>query len=117
MEKLNQDLRKIANKTGKHVAALKTKKGAIINVFISARPLQGVLPFTDAMKYPDHQLLAWAFPVKPGFNKINPGTGKIYNSDEDWKKDYIQNLPDTSKIRERLMKEFKPEFKNKDKKQ
>jgi hypothetical protein len=110
MDKLNQELRVVANKSGKHIAALKDKHGNIFRVFISGLPIGGVLPFIDHQKYPDCQLLAWAFPWKKGCNKVNPESGKVYRSDTDWRKDYEKFMPNIGQIQKRIMEETKREL-------
>lgn len=110
MEALNLKLREIANKNQKHVACLKDKHGKIFNVFISGLPIGGVLPFIDHQKYPDCQLLAWAFPWKKGYNKVNPESGKVYRSDSDWRKDYAKFMPNLDQVISRIMKETEHEF-------
>lgn len=110
MEKMNHELRGIANRSQKHIAALKDKDGNTFRVFISGRPIGGVLPFVDHQKYPDCQLLAWAFPFKKGFGKVNPESGKVYKSDSDWRKDYEKFMPDMRGIQHRIMTETKQEF-------
>lgn len=110
MDKLNQALRIVANKSQKHIAALKDKHGNIFRVFISGQPIGGVLPFVDHQKYPDCQLLAWAFPFKRGYGKVNPESGKVYRSENDWRKDYEKFMPDLGQVQRRIMKETEREF-------
>lgn len=110
MEKLNQVLRLAANKSQKHIAALKDKHGKIHHVFISGLPIGGVLPFVDHQKYPDYQLIAWAFPFKKGYNKVNPESGKVYHGEADWKKDCAKFMPNLGQVQRRIMKETEREF-------
>ena len=113
MYEINKKCRELANKYRKNVAFLKDKEGKKKFVFLESKPEKGELSFNDWQKYPDHILLAYAFPCIPGYNKINPETGRRYLSEKDYQKDCerIKSAKDISKnINDRFMSKIKQEI-------
>lgn len=99
---LNRELRRLAFIHKKTFVALKDKQGKIIKRSIAGQIIGGKLPFEEYQKYIDYQLIAWAFPVISGYNKMNPGSGRVYRDQNDWRKDYEKSMPDMQKIQDRL---------------